>query len=115
MAIASDSAPVAECEVEGLAERNRRVLGGVMVAGLPVAAAVDEQVEAAMERELLEQVVVETGAGGDAYASGAVETEPHAQGRLRRRANVPDAAPLRLLARRRARRAAGRCPHGRAR
>jgi hypothetical protein len=69
-----------------------------MVSGLPVAAAVDEQVEAAVERELLEQVVVETGAGGDAYASGAVEAEPHAQGRLRRRTNVPDAASLRLLA-----------------
>ena len=42
-----------------------------------------------MERELLEQVVVETGAGCDAHATGAVEPEPHAHRRLRRRADVP--------------------------
>ena len=58
------------------------------VAGLAVAAAVDDEVEAAVERELLEEVVVEPRAGGDAHAAGAVEPEPDADRRLRRRAHV---------------------------
>ena len=60
---------VAERAVERLAERDRRVLGRVMRAGLRVAAALEHEVEAAVERELLEEVVVEPGAGRDAHAA----------------------------------------------
>ena len=72
-AVARDAAAVAEGLVERFAERDRRVLRRVVVAGLPVAAAVDDEVEASVERELLEQVVVEAGARRDAHAAGAVE------------------------------------------
>ena len=57
--------------------------------GLPVAGAVDDEVEAAVERELLEQVVVEPGAGLDAHEPGAVEPEPDADRRLRGRPHGP--------------------------
>ncbi len=72
--VACDSAAVAEGLVERLAKRDRSVLRCVMVTGLPVAASVDDEVEPAVEGELLEQVVVEAGASGDAHAAGAVET-----------------------------------------
>jgi hypothetical protein len=68
-AVARDAAPIAERLVERFAEGDRRVLRRVMVAGLPVAAAVDDEVEAAVEGELLEQVVVETRARRDAHAA----------------------------------------------
>ena len=63
VAVAGDSAAVAERAVERLSERERRVLGRVVRAGLEVADAVEREVEAGMESELLEQVVVEPGAG----------------------------------------------------
>ena len=62
VAVARDAAPVAERLVERLAERERRVLRRVVVAGLEVAAALEHEVEARVERELLEEVVVEAGA-----------------------------------------------------
>ena len=50
-----------------------------------------------MERELLEEVVVEARAGRDAHAALAVEAEPDAQLRLGRRTDVAHAPPLRRL------------------
>ena len=63
VAVARDPAPVAERPVERLAERERRVLDGVVVAGLEVARALDDEVEPGVEGELLEEVVVDAGAG----------------------------------------------------
>ena len=66
-------AAVAESAVERLAERERGVLDRVVVAGLEVARALDDEVEAGVEGELLEEVVVDAGAGVDAHAARAVE------------------------------------------
>ena len=73
-----------------------------------------------MEGELLEQVVVEPGAGRDAHAARAVEREPDAQrvsavARRSRTRRGPRRRPARAgRARGRAPRAAGRRPRGRA-
>src|SRR5439155_23613157 len=64
--VARDSAAIAERAVERLAERDRRVFRRVMIPGLPVAAPVHEQVQPAVECELLEQMVVEAGARSNA-------------------------------------------------
>ncbi len=93
VAVPRDPAPVAERAVERLAERERRVLDRVVVAGLEVAGALDDEVEPRVEGELLEEVVVDAGAGVDADAARAVEPEPHRDPRLRGRAQVPDAPP----------------------
>ena len=93
VAVARDPAPVAERGVERRAERERRVLGGVVVAGLEVAGAFEDEVEAGVERELLEKVVVEAGAGGDAHAARAVEREAHGDPRLGGRAQRAGAPP----------------------
>ena len=69
VAVARDPAAVAERRVERLAERERRVLGRVVLAGLEVADALEHEVEPGVEGELLEQVVVEAGAGRDAHAA----------------------------------------------
>ena len=82
VAVPRDAAPVAERLVERLPERERRVLGRVVVAGLEIAGTLEHQVEAGVERELLEEVVVEPGAGLDAHARGAVEREPNREPRL---------------------------------
>ena len=95
VAVARDPAPVAERGVERRAERERRVLGGVVVARLEVAGAFEDEVEPGMERELLEKVVVEAGAGGDAHAARAVERDAHRDPRLggrAQRAGAPTAA-----------------------
>ena len=99
------------------AERERRVLGGVVVAGLEVADALEHQVEAGMEGELLEEVVVEARAGGDPHAARAVERETRRRNASRRsRARARDAAPAAARqatagrARARAPRRAGRRP-----
>ena len=63
VAVAGDPAAVAERAVERLAERERGVLDGVVVAGLEVAGALDDEVEPGVEGELLEEVVVDAGAG----------------------------------------------------
>ena len=73
VAVARDPLAIAECAVERLAECDRRVLGGVVVAGLEIAAPLEHEVEAGVERELFEEVVVQAGAGGDTHAAGAVE------------------------------------------
>ena len=73
VAVARDPAAVAERPVERLAERERRVLGGVVVARLEVAGPLEDEVEAGVEGELLEEVVVEPGAGRDPHAARAVE------------------------------------------
>ena len=62
VAVARDPAPVAERLVERLAERERGVLDGVVVAGLEVAGRLDDEVEPGVEGELLEEVVVDAGA-----------------------------------------------------
>ena len=59
VAVARDPAPVAERAVERLAERERGVLDRVVVAGLEVARALEHEVEAGVEGELLEEVVVD--------------------------------------------------------
>ena len=92
VAVARDALARAERAVERLAERDRRVLGGVMRPRLGVAAPLEHEVEPGVERELLEEVVVEAGAGRDAHAALAVEPEAHAQRGLRRRAHVTHAS-----------------------
>ena len=92
VAVARDAAPVAERSVEGVAERERSVLRGVMVARLEVAGAFEDQVEAGVEGELLEEVVVQPGAGRNAHARRAVEREAYADPRLRGRAQAAHAA-----------------------
>src|SRR5207247_160288 len=87
-----DPATVAERLVERLTESERGVLGRVMLAGLEVAFAFDDRVEARMERELLEKVVVEAGTGRDAHAARAVERKPDRDARLGRRAQHTRAA-----------------------
>ena len=122
VAVARDPAPVAERAVERLAERERRVLGGVVVAGLEVARALEHEVEPAVEGELLEEVVVEPGAGRDAHAPGAVErragrrsASPRSRARAARRARLAAGGAWFGRARARARRGAGRRPRGRGR
>ena len=92
VAVARDPASVAEGAVERLAERERGVLDGVVVARLEVAGALDDEVEPGVEGELLEEVVVDAGAGVDAHAARAVEPEAHGDARLGGRAQVADAA-----------------------
>ena len=106
--------------VERLAERERGVLDRVVVAGLEIARALDDEVEPGVEGELLEEVVVDPGAGLDPHAARAVEAEAHRDPRLGGRAQVAHAAarglgsPARAgRARARASRRAGRRPRGR--
>jgi hypothetical protein len=47
----------------------------VVVAGLEVAAAFQDEVEAGVERQLLEEVVIEACSGRDADPAGAVECQ----------------------------------------
>ena len=75
-----------------LAERDRGVLGGVMRTGLKIAGAVDDEVEAAVKRELLEEVVVQPCSRFDAHTPRAVQPESHAHGCLGGGANMADAA-----------------------
>ena len=82
VAVARDAAPVAERLVERRAERKCGVLGRVMITSLEVAGTLEDQVEARMERELLEKVVVEPGAGSDADTTRAVEREARGEPRL---------------------------------
>ena len=103
VAVARDAAPVAERRVERLAERERGVLGGVVRRRSRDRRALEHEVEAGVEGELLEQVVVEPGAGRDAHAARAVEREPHGEARLGGRAQR-----ARRGARRRRRPATGR-------
>ena len=65
VAVAGDAAPVAQGVVERLAERERRVLGRVVGTGLEVADTFEDEIEAAVERKLLEEVVVDSGSGRD--------------------------------------------------
>ena len=90
VAVASDPGAVAERGVERLAERERGVLGGVVVAGLEVAGAFEHEVEAGMEGELLEEVVVDAGAGRDSHAAllrraraASRSASPPSRGRVR--------------------------------
>ena len=122
VAVAGDPATVSEDRVESLSECERRVLGRVVLAGLEIADSLEDEVEPGVEGELLEQMVVEAGAGRDPDTPCAVEAEAHANPGLRRRAQVPDTASRRLQRRvtvgrahGRAHRAGGRRPHGRAR
>ena len=91
VAVARDSAAVAERTVERLPEGERRILGRVVLTGLEIADALEHEVEPGVERELLEQVVVEPRAGPHDDAAGAVEAEAHAHPGLRRRAEMSDA------------------------
>ena len=105
--------------VERLAERERGVLGRVVVAGLEVAGALEDQVEARVEGELLEKVVVEPGARRDPDArapSSASRTAMRVSAVARRRRTRVHRLPRPATAGRarvRAPRAAGRRPRGR--
>ena len=98
------SLAVAERAVERLAERDRGVLGGVVVAGLEVAASPSsDEVEAAVERELLEEVVVDARrrsrrARGPRRRARAARESPSPRSRARARTRRCGA---RLLARER--------------
>jgi hypothetical protein len=96
-AVARDPPPVAECTVDCLAERDRGVLGGVMRTGLQIAGGVDDEVEAAVKGELLEEVVVQPCSRFDTHATRAVQPESHAHGRLGGGANVADGASGRSI------------------
>ena len=93
VAEARDPAPVAERAVERLAERDGGVLGGVVLAGLEVAGRLEDEVEAGVEGELLQEVVVEAGARRDADAACAVEREADAHARLGGRPQVAHGRP----------------------
>src|SRR5439155_27365327 len=90
VAVARDAAAVAKRAVERLAEGERRVLDRVMVARLEIARAFDDQVEARVKGELLEEVVVDAGARLHRDAARAVEPEAHGDARLGGRAQVSD-------------------------
>src|SRR5207302_1568120 len=73
VAVTRDPAPVAEHAVQSLAQGERGVLRGVVRPGLEIAGALEHEIEAAVERELLEQVVVESRAGVDTDEAASVE------------------------------------------
>src|SRR5207237_642326 len=80
-----DADAIAKRSVERLAERDRGVLRGVMRSGLEIAGALDVEVEPAVERELLEEMVGDRSPGLDAHSPGAGEVEPNATCRHRGR------------------------------
>ena len=67
----------------------------MVVAGLEVAGALDDQVEAGVEGKLLEEVIVDPGARVHHHAGGAVEAETDGDARLRGRTQVARAPPRR--------------------
>ena len=75
ISVPRDAATVAERLVERRSERERRVLRGVVVARLVITGALEDQVEAGMEGELLEEVVVQARTGGDPHTACTVESE----------------------------------------
>ena len=86
VAVAGDARDDPRARRRAPPERQRRVLGRVVVAGLEVSDAFEHEVEAGVERELLDQVVVQAGSGSHSHAPGAVEREPHRQPRFGGRA-----------------------------
>ena len=62
---AQDAALVAECLVEGLAERDADIFDGVVLIDIEIAVALQFEVEAAVASEELEHVIEETDAGRD--------------------------------------------------
>ncbi len=75
LAVAGDPGAVAERLVERLPEDDRGVLGGVVGAGLQVAADGDVEVEAPVPGEQVEHVVEEADAGRAGARAGAVERQ----------------------------------------
>ena len=90
VAVARDPAPVAE-RARRAPRRARaprpRPCGGRPVSRSPAPSSTRSK--PGVERELLEEVVVEAGAGRDAHAARAVEREPRREARLGRRAQRP--------------------------
>ena len=82
MAEAGDPGAVPERLVERLAERQTRVLDGVVGVDVDVAVGLHGQVEQGVLGEAGEHVVVEADAGGDRGPAGAVEVELHEHGGL---------------------------------
>ena len=89
VAVTRDAATIAERGVERVAEGQGSVLGRVVLARLQVARALDDEVESAVERQLLEEVVVDPRAGRDANAAAPVERQPGREPRLGGRADAP--------------------------
>jgi hypothetical protein len=79
VAVAGDPAAVAERLVEGFADGERGVLGGVMLAGLEVAGPFDDEVEACVKGQLLEEMIVEACPRRDADSARAVECESYGE------------------------------------
>src|SRR5439155_20910475 len=92
-AVAGDPAPVPKGLVERLSEREGCVLDGVVRPGLEIADPFEDEIEAGVKGELLEQVIVQPGAGGDTDTAGAVERQTDANARLGRRAQAPRPPP----------------------
>src|SRR6187200_1038148 len=92
VAVARDPAAVPESSVESLPERQRRVLRSVVVARLEIADSLQQEVEAGMERELLEEMVVEAGPCPHDDPARAVEPKADAHSCLRSRTQVPGRA-----------------------
>ncbi len=75
---AEDAALRAERALDGFAERDAGVLDGVVLVHVEIAADGEIEIEGAVAGDLLEHVIEETNAGGDAGFSAAVEIEAQA-------------------------------------
>ena len=92
-AVTLDAALVAQCFTQCLAERERRVLDGVMLVHLQVALDADGEIHARVPADLLQHVVEKAEAGEDVGAALAVEVEVDGDVRFLRRA-ADGGAPL---------------------
>ena len=93
VAVAGDSTPVSEGEVECFSKSDGCVLGRVVISRLEIAVGFERQVESTMKAELLEKVIVDAGTRGDANTTLPVQTQSHADAGLGRRAQVAHPSP----------------------
>src|SRR2546422_152789 len=79
--------PLAQRAVERFTQRERAVLGRVVIVHRQVALAGERQVEARVAAECVKEMIEEADAGLDRCLAGAVEIERHANRRFARRAS----------------------------
>ena len=75
-AIAADATLVAECLLQGLAQRQRTILDGVVLVDMRVAVAVEFQRKAAVLADLLQHVIEETQPGAHPRLGHAIQIDP---------------------------------------